>query len=80
MAIFMLLLDYSRRHSLKLSPLTWGLTILGLLFAVFVIEVIASFIAEGAGQAALVTGVILGLVAAIWATLLGRFGFSAAAR
>lgn len=37
---------------------------------------IAGFLAEGVPQAALVMGVILGLVAVTWAILLGRFVFT----
>jgi len=47
-----------------------------LLYAGFVLEVIASFLEEGAERAALVIGLILGFIAILWAVLLGRFIFS----
>ena len=53
----------------------WGLTALGFVYLVFVLEVSVSFLREGAPKAAMVNGAILGFVAVVWAVLLGRFVF-----
>ena len=54
----------------------WILTFLGFLYLVFVLEVIVSFLEEGAVQGALVMGTILGFGAMVWAFLLARFVFA----
>jgi hypothetical protein len=54
----------------------WVLTILGIVFAIFTLEVIFGFIDEGAGQAALVVGLIMGIITVVWGVLLGRFVFA----
>jgi len=73
MAGFLLLFNHVRKNKLILSWWQWALVILGFLYAVFVLEVIVSFIEEGSFQAALVTGTILGIVAVVWGVLVGRF-------
>lgn len=73
---FILLVDRVRRRGLSISWWQWGLTILAFLYAVFVCEMVVSFLQEGAGRAALVMGVILGFIAVLWAVLLGRFVFT----
>ena len=55
----------------------WFFTFLGFLYLVFVLEVIVSFLEEGAVQGALVMGTILGFVALVWALLMARSVFSA---
>ena len=54
----------------------WLLTLLGFMYLLFVLEVIVSFLEEGAVQGALVMGTILGFVALVWAFLLARFVFA----
>jgi hypothetical protein len=70
------LFDLARRRHMTVPIWAWVLTVLGLLFGVFVIEVIATLLAEGAPQAALVSGILLGLIAVIWGVLLGRYVFA----
>jgi ethanolamine transporter EutH len=73
MAGFLLLFNYVRENKLLLSWWQWTLVILGFLYAVFVLEVIVSFLEEGSAQAALVMGTLLGFVAIVWGVLVGRF-------
>ena len=73
---FTLVVSGVRRRGLSISWWQWGLTVLLFLYAVFVCEMVVSFLQEGAGRAALVMGVILGFVAVAWAVLLARFVFN----
>jgi hypothetical protein len=73
---FTLLVNHVRSRRMTISWWQWGLTILAFLYAVFVCEMVVSFLQEGAGRAALVMGVILGFIAVLWAVLLGRFVFT----
>jgi ABC-type uncharacterized transport system permease subunit len=75
-ALFIYLILHARKKHLRISWWQWMLTILGLLYAGFVLEVIVSFLEEGAERAALVMGLILGFIAIVWAVLLGRFVFA----
>jgi len=75
-----LLVEYVQKQSIQVRGWGWVLTVLGVLFAAFVVEVIYGFLAEGAAMAALVMGVILGFVAVVWGVLLGRFVFKPARR
>ena len=70
---FIFLILYVRKNHLRITWWQWMLTGLGLLYAGFVLEVIASFLEEGAARAALVMGFILGFAAIVWAVLLARF-------
>jgi uncharacterized membrane protein YeiH len=79
-AVLWLLVTYVRRNELHLSWWRWVLTVSGFGYAVFVIEVIVAFLAEGEPRAALVMGILTGIFAVIWAVLLGRFVFNRAAR
>ena len=79
-AVLWLLVTYVRRNELHLNWWRWVLTVLGLAYAVFVIEVIVGFLAEGEPRAALVMGILTGIFAVIWAVLLGRFVFNRSAR
>lgn len=74
-----LLAIFIRRNELHVNWWQWVLTVLGLAYAVLVIEVIAAFLAEGEPRAALIMGILLGIFAVIWAVLLGRFVFNRAA-
>jgi hypothetical protein len=73
---FMLLVNSVQRRELKLQWWHWLLTVLAFVFAVFTAEVIHTMVLERAQQAALVTGLVLGLPAVIWFVLLGRFVFA----
>jgi hypothetical protein len=73
-----LLVEYARKRNIQIKGWAWVLTILGLLYAAFVLEVIFGFMVEGAAMAAVVMGLIMGLVAVVWGVLLGRFVFKPA--
>ena len=75
MAALLLLINFVQKNDLHLKWWHWVVTILCILYAVFVVELIVGFLAEGAPQAALIMGIITGIVAIIWAVLLGRFVF-----
>jgi C4-dicarboxylate transporter len=75
MGALWLIINYAQGRQLALTGLQWVLTVLGLLYAVFVSETIFAFLAEAAPKAALVMSLVLGLPAAIWAVLLARFVF-----
>ena len=75
-AILIFLILHARKKSLHIAWWQWMLTILGLVYSGFVLEVIISFLEEGAVRAALVMGLILGFIAIVWAVLLGRFVFT----
>lgn len=74
--IFISLILLARKKNLRISWWQWTLTVLGLLYVGFVLEVIVSFLEEGAARAALVMGLSLGFIAIVWAVLLGRFVFA----
>ncbi len=76
MAGFLSLTDYVRRHKLRIVWWKWAITILGFFYVLFILEMIISFLSEGAGKAALVMGTILGLTAVVWGVLLARFVFT----
>ncbi len=71
-----LLLNYAQKKNLALAWWHWLLTILGLVYTIFVLEVIYGFVAEGEPRAALVMGLITGIVAIIWGVLVARFIFA----
>ena len=75
MAGLLLLIEYARKKELGLKLWHWLLTVLGILYTVFVLELIAGFLGEGAPQAALVMGLLTGIFAVIWGVLLRRFVF-----
>ncbi|MFC1627905.1 hypothetical protein ACFL3H_02180 [Gemmatimonadota bacterium] len=75
MAGLLLIIEYSRKHALHLNWWQWGVTLSGFLYAVFVLEVIVSFLGEDLARGALVMGTLLGFVAVIWGVLLARFVF-----
>ncbi len=78
MACVFMLVNYIRNNNLTIKWWGWLLTVLGIFYAVFVLELIYGFLAEGAPQAALVMGLITGIVAVIWGVLLFRFVFNKA--
>ena len=75
-ATLLLLVDYARKNDLTLKWWHWLLTVLGILYAVFVLELIVGFFSEGAPQAALVMGGMTGIVGVVWGVLLRRFVFA----
>jgi hypothetical protein len=72
---FYLLVDFTRKRRIKISWWQWILTILGFLYATFVLAMIVSFLDEGAYKAAMVMGSIMGFIAVVWGVLLARFVF-----
>jgi ABC-type uncharacterized transport system permease subunit len=74
-ALFIFLILHAQKKQFRVSWWQWLLTIPGLLYAGFVLEVIVSFLEEGAKRGALVMGIILSFIAIVWAVLLGRFVF-----
>lgn len=75
---FFLLVRYAAKRSLPLKSWHWVLTALVGVYLVFVVEAIYTLLIERAGSAAAVTGVVLGLPAAIAVVLLARYVFSPA--
>jgi hypothetical protein len=74
--VLIFIVDYARKANLNLKWWEWLLSVLGLLYTVFVLEVFYGFLNEGAGQAALVMGILSGLLAVIWWVLLARKVFN----
>ena len=74
MGLFLLVL-MARSRAIPVRWWQWVLTVLCLIYAVFVAEIIISFLREGTPKGAVVTGTLLGFPAAVWAVLLGRFVF-----
>lgn len=72
---FILLVNLARKQEMRVRWWQWILTVLGFLYATFILEVIVSFLSEGAARAALIMGVITGFIAVVWGVLLGRFVF-----
>lgn len=75
-AVVFMLADFVKKNALSLRWWHWLLTVLGVIYTVFVLELVYGFLAEGAPQAALVMGLVTGIFAVIWAVLLRRFVFT----
>jgi len=75
---FVLLLRLARDRAITVAWWQWVLTLLGLLYGVFVLEVVVSFLREGTPQGAAVMGTLLGFFGVVWAVVLGRTVFSRA--
>ena len=73
---FLAVVSSIRNRKLRVAWWKWALTVLAFLYAVFVLEVIVSFLQEGAPRAALVMGIIMGVIAVVWGVLLVRFVFT----
>jgi len=73
---FLLLLRFTRARALTVTWWQWGLTFLGFLYGVFVLEVVVSLLREGTPKGAVVMGTLLGFIAVVWAVILGRTVFS----
>ena len=78
MAMVFFLVDYVRKNNVSVTWWQWLLTALGIMYTTFVVELIAGFLGEGAPQAALVMGLVTGIVAVVWGVLLSRFVFNKA--
>ena len=74
-ACILLLIGWTRKQNLRIKWWQWFLTVLCFVYIVFVMEVIVSFLEEGAVKGALVMGTMLGFIAIIWGFLLGRTVF-----
>ena len=70
-----LLVWMARSRAIPVRWWQWVLTVLCLIYAVFVVEIIIGFLREGTPKGAVVTGTLLGFPAVVWAVLLGRFVF-----
>ena len=77
-AVFWVVAEYARRRQLRLGWRRWFLTGLVIFYGVFVTLLAIGFLEEGAGQAALVMGLILGVPGVIFCVLLKRFVFNRA--
>lgn len=75
MLTLVLLMNHTKKSSLVITWWQWLLTVLGVGYSVFVLEAIYGFVMEGEPQAALVMGLITGIVAVIWGVLMTRFVF-----
>ena len=71
----LLLISSTRKQNLRIKWWQWLFTILYFAYIVFVLEVIVSFLEEGAAKGALVMGTMLGFIAIIWGFLLARTVF-----
>jgi len=69
-------IQWSKKRKLKIKWWQWLLVALEYAYVIFVLEVIASFVEEGAVKGALVMGTVLGFVALIAGFLLARLVFS----
>ena len=67
--------ETKRRRQIELRWWGWALTVGAVLYGIFVLELIAGFVAEGAPRAALVMGTMTSVVAVVWAVLLRRYVF-----
>lgn len=75
-AAFVLLVHLARSRGIPVSFWQWALSVLAILYWVFVLETVISFLREGTPKGAVVMGTILGFVGVVWAALLGRLVFS----
>jgi hypothetical protein len=71
----LVLFELSRERQWTVAVWGWALAVLGVIYTAFTLEVIATLLDEGAPQAALVSGILLGLIAVIGWVLMGRFVF-----
>ena len=66
---FFVLWILSAKKAWKVRWWQWALTLIAIAYAVFVLEIIVSFLDEGMSRGALVMGLVLGFVALIWGVL-----------
>jgi predicted anti-sigma-YlaC factor YlaD len=74
-AVLIRVIQIAVRRKLDVKWWQWLLVALEYAYVIFVLEVIAGFVEEGAVKGALVMGTILGFLAVIGAFLLARFIF-----
>ena len=74
-AVFVLVIISAQKRNVQVKWWQWVLTFFEYIYFIFVLEVIYSFLQEGAAKGALVIGTILGFIALFWAFLLYRFVF-----
>lgn len=75
MGVVCLLANRCRKEGRKLSFAQWTITIIEVIFIVFVIEIVIGFLSENASRGALVMGLLSGTLAVIGAVLIARFIF-----
>ncbi len=75
-AVFVLVTISAQKRNVQVKWWQWVLTFFEYIYFIFVLEVIYSFLQEGAAKGALVIGTILGFIAVVWAFFLYRFVFS----
>jgi hypothetical protein len=75
-AALVLLVHLARSRGIPVSFGQWALSVLAILYWVFVLETVISFLREGTPKGAVVMGTILGFVGVVWVVLLGRLVFS----
>jgi hypothetical protein len=73
--ILWLLANRCRKEGRKLSVAQWTITIVEVIYIVFVIELVIGFLSENSPRGALVMGLITGTLAVIGAVLIARFIF-----
>lgn len=73
------IVSFASRSGKRVPRWGWILTVLGLVYAVFVAELIVEFLGEGVIQGVIVIGGVMFLLAVIWGVLLYRFVFAKAA-
>jgi len=75
MLAFVLLVNHARKNTLGVKFWQWIITALGIVYVVFVLEVILTFMAEGQPQAAVVTGSLMAVLAVVWCVVVARLFF-----
>jgi len=75
-AVFLLVIISVQKRDIQVKWWHRVLTFFEYIYFIFVLEVIVSFLQEGAAKGALVIGTILGFIAVVWTFLLYRFVFS----
>ena len=73
---FLLVIISAQKRNIQVKWWHRVLTLFEYIYFIFVLEVIYSFLQEGAAKGALVIGTILGFIAVVWAFFLYRFIFS----
>ena len=73
MAAIGLIINFNQKKAWNLKWWEWFLLTGGVIYSVFVLEVIVGFLGEEALQAALVNGGITGIIAIIFWVLMARF-------
>ncbi len=77
-AVLWRVVDFARAKKLTIRWWQWLLTVLNVLYGVFVAEVILALVYEGSIKGAVVMGTLMGFAALVWAVLLTRFVFKPA--